>query len=286
MIDLEIICKDTIKPSSPTPPYLKNLPLSLFDQQAPNIYIQLLYFYTNNNNISYDRVLQRRRKWKESLSKALTFYYPFAGRLRDGDSVDCNDLGATVSEARLPCPMSEFMNDDSINLQYHDDILKLTCIDDTNGKDNNKNSKPLLSIQLTQFECGGEVMFVFLSHKIADLASLTNFINDWAFIARSSSAGDGGLPAGVSPLFNAAGFFPPELNGGGDFSGGESEGGDENICSKRLVFESWKIAALKAMVLDKVEINSTRVQVIAALIYKAAISAKNSVTGMCLNLIL
>ncbi|KAG6581249.1 Vinorine synthase, partial [Cucurbita argyrosperma subsp. sororia] len=272
-MELEILCKETIKPITSTSPELRNLPLCLFDQQAPNIYMQLLYFYTNNNAVVSSSGC-RGRLLKDSLSKALTFYYPFAGRLRNGGNfIDCNDMGAIFSEAKLQCSMLEFMN--NFNLE-REEILKLTFAVDINGNDPTFN--PLLLIQLTQFECGGDVMFVFCSHKVADLASLTNFMNDWASIARSSDDSD--LPV-VSPEINGVRYFPPELGTGGDLSGGEDSGTvrrDENVRSKRLVFEGSKIAALKAMVSEEVK-NPTRVQILTAFIYKAVLSAKYSATG-------
>ncbi|KAG7017979.1 Vinorine synthase, partial [Cucurbita argyrosperma subsp. argyrosperma] len=167
-MELEILCKETIKPITSTSPELRNLPLCLFDQQAPNIYMQLLYFYTKNN--------------------------------------------AAVSSSGC------------------------------------------------------------------HLTSLTNFMNDWASIARSSDDSD--LPV-VSPEINGVRYFPPELGTGGDLSGGEDSGTvrrDENVRSKRLVFEGSKIAALKAMVSEEVK-NPTRVQILAAFIYKAVLSAKYSATG-------
>ncbi|XP_022997736.1 vinorine synthase-like isoform X1 [Cucurbita maxima] len=269
MVELEMVCKETIKPPSSTPSELRNHPLCLFDQQAPDLYIMLLYFYDNGNTVDSGGL-------KDSLSKALTVYYPFAGRLqKGGNSIDCNDMGAMYSEGKLRCPMSEVMN----NKLQHDQILKLVCLDhDTNGNDTDPRFNPLLSVQLFHFECGGAMMSVSCYHKVADLASLTNFVNDWASIARSS--GGGMLPA-VTPLFNAASFFRPELDAGGNPSGdegSEAKGGGKKVCLKRLVFEGSKIEALKAMVSEKVE-NPSRVQVLTAFVYKAALSAKISVKG-------
>lgn len=272
MMELQIVSKETIKPLSATPPQLKKLPLSLFDQQAPKMYIHLLYFYYNHDISSgYSRQLL-----KDSLSKALTFYYPFAGRLRDdGNSINCNDVGAIVSEAKLRCPMSEFMN--NFNLE-REEILKLTLSDDINGKDQRLN--PLMCVQLTQFECGGEVMYVLCSHKVADLASLTNFINDWAFIARSSRDGNDPPTLNCPPQFNGASFFPPtKLESGGELNSRTERQYENGVSTKRFVFKSSKIASLKGMVCEKVE-NPTRVQILTAFIYKAAVSAKESVTGL------
>ncbi|CAK9322225.1 unnamed protein product [Citrullus colocynthis] len=262
-MELEIVSKETIKPKSSTLPELKNVPLSLFDQQAPYMYIHLLYFYHNHN------INDSNRSWqllKDSLSKVLTFYYPFAGRLRDGgNSIDCNDMGAIVSEAKLQCSLSEFMNNFNSECEK---ILKLTFFYDINDE-KDQRLKPLLCVQLTQFECGGEVMLVLCSHKVADMASLTNLMNDWAFIARSS--GNGNPPTLSPPQFNAASFFPSELDNDGEDSSTERH--EEIVSSKRFVFEGPMIEALKGMVSEKVK-NPTRVQLLAAFIYKVALSAK------------
>ncbi|XP_022948443.1 deacetylvindoline O-acetyltransferase-like [Cucurbita moschata] len=261
MVELEIVCKQTIKPSSSTPSELRNYPLCLLDQHAPYMSIMPLYFYDGGNTVDSGGL-------KDGLSKALTIYYPFAGRLQKGGNfIDCNDMGAMYLEGKLRCPMSEFMN----KLQS-DEVLKLVRLEhDTNGKDTDPTFNPLLSVQLFHFECGGAMVSVVFSHKVADLASLAQFVNDWASIARSSG---GGMLPEVSPLLNAASFFRPELDAGSYPSGDEGK----KVCLKRLVFESSKIEALKAMVSEKVE-NPSRVQVITAFIYKAALSAKISVKG-------
>lgn len=44
-INVKILEKETIKPSSPTPLHLRNLTLSFNDQFEPDIYVPLLLFY-------------------------------------------------------------------------------------------------------------------------------------------------------------------------------------------------------------------------------------------------
>lgn len=192
---LEIVCRETIKPLFSTPPELGLHHLCLFDRQAPFLYLQFLYFYENTSN---------SKLLKESLSKALILYYPFAGRLKDRASIDCNDMGVTFLEAKLRCPMSEFMNADDSRRK---EILKLLCFDDMNGKDQRFN--PLLCIQLTRFECGGEAICVFLSHKLADTLTFTNFMSHWASISCSSGGGHD-MPPLAPPQFNAASLFKPD----------------------------------------------------------------------------
>nr|POF15801.1 acylsugar acyltransferase 3 [Quercus suber] len=105
---------------------------------------------------------------------------------------------------------------------------------------------------------------VCLSHKVGDAATMASFINDWATMTRNP---DGKL----SPEFNLASMFPqgdlPILP--------EAVTKEGNSFSKRFVFDASKIAALKAIVGDKVK-NPTRVEVVTALIYKCAFSASRS----------
>ncbi|KAM7278943.1 hypothetical protein ACFE04_006077 [Oxalis oulophora] len=90
---IEIVRRETIKPSSPTPDHLRKFKLSFLDQLIPNEYVSLLLYYPPKDFDPKDggNMLDRL---KSSLSKTLTRFYPFAGRLNDDVSVDCNDEGA------------------------------------------------------------------------------------------------------------------------------------------------------------------------------------------------
>ena len=93
-INVEIINKQTIKPSSPTPIHLKNYELSLLDQLAPVCYGPLLFFYSINDQIKHRKltsVSERFQLLKRSLSEILTRFYPLAGRIKDTNaSIECN----------------------------------------------------------------------------------------------------------------------------------------------------------------------------------------------------
>ncbi|KAK0600935.1 hypothetical protein LWI29_019773 [Acer saccharum] len=86
-IDIEVISRDMIKPSTTTPPRSRNYQFSLLDQIAPPEDFSFIYFFNldcklSNNDIS--------NHLKTSLSKVLTHYYLLAGRVND-NYVDCND---------------------------------------------------------------------------------------------------------------------------------------------------------------------------------------------------
>ncbi|KAI8008795.1 (13S,14R)-1,13-dihydroxy-N-methylcanadine 13-O-acetyltransferase AT1 [Camellia lanceoleosa] len=121
-IKFEIIGRETIKPSSPTPHHLRRYKLFPRDQFSPQQYIPVVFFYINPSHTtrgsgidgggdSYDETANvRSEHLKESLSKTLTHFYPLAGRLRDNLSVNCNEEGADYLEARVTnCGVSNIL---------------------------------------------------------------------------------------------------------------------------------------------------------------------------------
>jgi hypothetical protein len=97
-----------ITPSEPTPHELK--PLSdIDDQDGLRVHIPLILFYP------YDHSMQRRdpvQVIKEALAKTLVFYYPFAGRLREGPKrkllVECTGEGILFIEANADVTLEQF----------------------------------------------------------------------------------------------------------------------------------------------------------------------------------
>ncbi|TQD77514.1 hypothetical protein C1H46_036944 [Malus baccata] len=119
-------------------------------------------------------------------------------------------------------------------------------------------------------ECGGMALGIGMSHKIADASTIINFVNDWAAVAR-----DQYVP---SPEFVAENIFPQV-----DLPLFPEAVPEKSDCvAKRFVFDATKIAALKALVVDKVQ-NPTRVEVVAAFFYSCAISALRLTSGSSSN---
>ncbi|KAL0408531.1 UNVERIFIED_CONTAM: Vinorine synthase [Sesamum radiatum] len=103
-IEIEVISKETIKPSSPTPQSLRKYQLSFLDQIAPPIFTPFVYFYEADAKFSNP---EKSNHLKKSLSQVLSRFYPLAGRLVDDLYVDCNDEGAPYVEAVANCSLSQ-----------------------------------------------------------------------------------------------------------------------------------------------------------------------------------
>lgn len=107
---VEITATHIVKPSSPTPDHLKTHNLSLLDQLSPSIYPPIIFFY----DAKLDSDL--RPQLKTSLSKVLSSFYPYAGRVNGDVCVDCNEAGIPYSEAVADCSLSDVLKECDLSL--------------------------------------------------------------------------------------------------------------------------------------------------------------------------
>ncbi|GLT32659.1 hypothetical protein SLA2020_073090 [Shorea laevis] len=222
-IAIEVISKEAISPSSPTPVHLRRYQLSFLDQFNSPVFMPLLVFYSRQNCTSN---VERCEKMKKSLSQALTIFYPLAGRIKGNDYIDCNDEGVYFVEAKANCCLSDILNcrDPSANNYFFP--LEL---------DDAAAAKLPTMVQLTCFECGGLAVSLGMSHKVCDALSCIMFINCWAAIAR-------GEDEIITPQFNSAALFP--LKNSSLFQP-RAQSVKENIMTKRIVFNASGLATLK-----------------------------------------
>ncbi|KAG6737293.1 hypothetical protein POTOM_058807 [Populus tomentosa] len=112
---------------------------------------------------------------KEALAKTLVFYFPFAGRLREGPKrklfVECTGEGILFIEA-----------DGDVTLEQFGDALypPFPCLKelifDVPGSSGMINC-PLLLIQVTRLKCGGIVFAIRLNHTMSDATGLNQFLS-------------------------------------------------------------------------------------------------------------
>ncbi|XP_030497493.2 stemmadenine O-acetyltransferase-like [Cannabis sativa] len=246
-VEVEIISNEIIKPSSPTPDHLRHYKLSFLDQLSPSCYSPFLYFYSLNDHINNEPNLIENisHTLKQSLSQALTLYYPLAGRFTsDGVSIDCNDDGILFCEARvLKCQVSDVINE---TISSSCEVLNNLCpfkLDEL--------AELPFGIQLNIFENGGIALGVCISHRLADALSCLVFIKNWMAMAR------GGVTAIAPPEFSSAELFPPKKIAWYDSNSFMSK--LNTLVTKRFVFKASVIDALRSKYeLLLLEHNNTR----------------------------
>ncbi|XP_028092967.1 BAHD acyltransferase BIA1-like [Camellia sinensis] len=265
-IKVEIIARETIKPSSPTPHHVRNYKLSLRDQYCTLHYTPVAFYYSTPTIIggceSEEMVGLISERLKVSLSETLTRFYPLAGRLRDNLLVDCNDDGVDFVEARvINFHLSNFLDRPKLKVIDHLALPEPTDYYKT----------PLLLVQVNFFPCNGVVVTVKMSHKIADGFSIGIFMKGWSDIALGS-------PDAIVPDFNAASSrFPPRDDI--PVISLTFKNITQKVVKKRFVIDALKIASLKAKTESESLQKPTRVEVITALVWKCAVAASRSRFG-------
>uniref|UniRef100_M1BIY4 Anthocyanin acyltransferase n=1 Tax=Solanum tuberosum TaxID=4113 RepID=M1BIY4_SOLTU len=177
-IKVEILCTKLIKPSSPTLSHNQCYKLSFFDQIAEREHIPIVLFYPSNNfnSPTIDERLE------ESLSKVLTHVYPAAGRYdKDECSILCLDQGVSYTKAKVNCKLDNFLE------KAHKDLSLAALFwprENKNVDQNNFMVSPIVTIQVTKFECGGLALSFSVSHPAIDGFTGLNFLFGWGKVCR------------------------------------------------------------------------------------------------------
>lgn len=261
-IKVEIVSEEFIKPTSPTPHHLRTHKLSFLDMFIPsNIYVPMVFFYQNQETNIIPSNFEMSLQLKQSLSETLVLFYPFAGRIKDRFSIDCNDEGAYYVEARVNRPLNEFLR--LSDLSFISQLLPAEASWTATNE-----SGYVAMIQVTTFACGSIVIGAFLSHMIVDGPAATTFFKSWAKMTRKSSE-----EVVACPNFDASFVFPvpkseaypEEATILGLFSPFLKKG----ICgSRRIVFDASTIASLRTKTSSSNVPDPTRVEVVSSLLCK------------------
>ncbi|KAI3458348.1 hypothetical protein Pfo_015011 [Paulownia fortunei] len=271
-VAVEVISRETIKPSNPTPDHLKTFKGSLLDLLNPQSYVPFVFFYANNNNQNSSEIknfiLERRQTLKRSMSETLTRFYPIAGKVKDNIHIDCNDDGVYYVEAEVNDHLSNFLN-----LPDHKMIHKLLPFHPTTAELSSKFLY-LFMLQVNFFECGGIAIGLYMSHQLIDGQSLATFLKAWAASARESSKV-------IDPSFISTSLFQPTLTE--EALVVRPYPLDENkSATRRFVFGASDLARLKEKAAASTSSSTkgpTRVTAVMALIWKCAIAASRKRSG-------
>ncbi|XP_016746927.1 acyltransferase Pun1-like [Gossypium hirsutum] len=132
VMEVDIVSKQLIKPTSSTPHHLTTHKLSFLDQFVPSsYYLPTVFFYVN----------QETRRIKDHLSIAR------------------NDEGAYYVEARVNLPLCVFLN-------LPDSSYVSQLLPESNWTETSAGGY-IAMIQVTNFACGGIAIGAFLSHSVA-----------------------------------------------------------------------------------------------------------------------
>ncbi|PON64746.1 Transferase [Parasponia andersonii] len=224
---------------------------------------RVVYFYTAQIDVTSGSPDQKSKQLKKSLSESLSCFYPFAGRIKNNITIECNDDGAPYVEAKLNGLLSTFLeqpNNPGAIEQFFPAAIQSP----------DAGTWPILQVQATFFDCGGLAVGVCTSHKLFDARTMSVFIKSWAETLKGSGQT-------VVPVLDAASYFPPgrhrsfrpppqELN----------KAGDQSV-TKLFVFDKQTIVDLKAKTAgDRVK-QPSRVEVVTALIWKCVMAGSRSI---------
>ncbi|KAK6153517.1 hypothetical protein DH2020_013156 [Rehmannia glutinosa] len=250
---VNVISRKLIKPSTPTPQNLNKYKISFTDELSPPMNISVILFYPSN---------PKPILIEESLAKILPQFYPFAGRyIKKDHFVDCNDEGA------------EFVEAEAFNVELFD-LIANTKNDQLNHLLSRQSyqvdnaTDPLLSIQITKFKCGGLVISVTVSHRIADVSSIGTFIAAWS---NANNPPEGDKTITIGPSFNSPMLFPGKNL---ENQMEQIKTRDPNIVVKRLLFNKEAIESLRSELNGDDGLFISRVRVVSGLIAKALIGVE------------
>ncbi|KAL5984081.1 hypothetical protein ACLOJK_018183 [Asimina triloba] len=277
MLKVQVISREMMKPSTPTPPHLRSYKLTLIDRYCPASYVPFIFFYPNNEeegpNTS-SSAAEKIRKLKQSLSETLTLYYPLAGRMPDKETegecndeaegveveeVECNDQGLELCEARVEGRLSDLLRNPY--MEVLDRLVPCNYLSPRSGVEG------AMPVQLNVFDCGEIAVGVSAHHQVLDGVSLVQFMNAWASASRGGCQVQAPL-LHASELFPTQGFVPPFH--------ARTKG---NIVGRRFVFDAAKIEALRAGSDVTAAVRPTRVEAVSAIIWKCMMQAHRDQLG-------
>ncbi|XVE56272.1 hypothetical protein DITRI_Ditri03aG0225200 [Diplodiscus trichospermus] len=271
VMEVDIVSKEFIKPSSPTPHHLRTHRLSFLDQFVPSIYVPMVFFYMNQEtSIPLSDIVafnsKRSQLLKQSLSETLTIFYPFAGRIKDSLSINCNDEGAYYVEARVNRPLTEYLK--LPDLSFIPQLLpaKASWTATSAGG-------YVSLIQVTSFACGSIVIGAFLSHMIVDGPAATTFLRSWAAVTWKSGEEAACPNFDASFVFPQSEAYPNEPTISALFSPFLKTG---TCSSRRVVFNASAIASLKTITASSSVPDPTRVEAVSALLCKCIMATFKS----------
>ncbi|GMJ11304.1 hypothetical protein like AT5G17540 [Hibiscus trionum] len=175
-------CKpELVAPAKPTPCEQKLLS-DIDDQASLRFQVPFVHFYRHQPSMEGKHPAE---VIKTALAQTLVFYYPFAGRLREGVNgkliVDCNGEGVLFIKADADVTLEQF--GDTLQPPFPCFHELLFDVPGTEGMLN----CPLFLIQVTRLKCGGFIFAIRLNHVMCDAFGLKQFVSTVAAMAQGEA---------------------------------------------------------------------------------------------------
>ncbi|KAJ1693350.1 hypothetical protein LUZ63_010048 [Rhynchospora breviuscula] len=182
----------------PYPPPGETVQLSFFDSIWVSLpHVQRLFLYPNTAYVSFPGIVG---SLKSSLTRILSFFHPFAGKLTYIPSaaratIDCSASGIcegiTFIEAESDLNIHSIATNEVHDLESFVQLVPNITVSELPTE--------VLAVQVTSFLSGGVALGIAMHHTVADGKGLWQFIEAWATICRTES-----VPSGLSPVHDRA----------------------------------------------------------------------------------
>ncbi|XP_057544302.1 stemmadenine O-acetyltransferase-like [Amaranthus tricolor] len=272
-MEVKLVSRETIKPSSPTPLHLQTFTLSYVDQFFPAFHIPILLCYPKTIGTPINTNLL-----KTSLATTLTKFYPLAGRCIDNSTILCNDHGIPFIETHVNCPISTLFNSpNKLNLLH-----KLLPPQDISSLGQNLCDLVPLAFQINIFQCGGFVLGCYMLHKFLDGTSLGTFLKYWAFLANKKCDDQDGSGSGFGPDFEstAKAFVPTSLDLKPILFQPKIESKSIEIRARSFIFSNASLSVLKNKGTSDFVLKPTRFEALAAFIWNKLWSSRSGSSSL------
>ncbi|KAL3534277.1 hypothetical protein ACH5RR_002738 [Cinchona calisaya] len=172
---------EIVRPAKSTPRECKLLS-DIDDQQG--LRCQIPFYRNDPCNTTARRRRDPVKVIRDALARALVFYYPLAGRLKEGPGrklmVDCTGEGVLFIEATADVTLENLGNPPRPPFPYMGEVLY-----DVPGSGGILGC-PLLLIQVTRLQCGGCIFAMRINHTISDAVGIVQFMVAMTEMARGA----------------------------------------------------------------------------------------------------
>ncbi|XP_054820063.1 benzyl alcohol O-benzoyltransferase-like [Prosopis cineraria] len=257
---------ELISPAKPTPHEVKFLS-NIDCQEFLRTQIPCIHFSSHKSSMAGK---DPAKVIRDALANALVFYYPLAGRLREGEGgkivVECNGEGAMFIEADADITLQQFGDDLQPPFPCFEDLLYSPP-----GSDKILYC-PILLIQVTRLKCGGFICGIRVNHIICDGYGFLLFMKTLSEMANGATE-PLILPVWHRELLNAR--DPPNITCKHHEYDEviDATNSSTNIVHRSFFFGPTEVSSLRRLLPDHLRQSSSSFEVITACLWRCRAKA-------------